>query len=110
VDQAGYQGKIMESHQIKENRYMVEFHKKFSIPFACVVFTLLGVPLAVTASRSGKGVSVSLAIGIFLIYYLLLMGGGKLRGPGSGAPRTRHVERQCAPAGGGHSPVLENDP
>ena len=75
VDQAGYQEKILESHRIKENRFMVEFHKKFAIPFACVVFTLLGVPMAVTASRSGKGVSVSLAIVIFLVYYMLLMGG-----------------------------------
>ena len=75
VDQSGYQEKIQDSYRIKESRYMVEFHKKFAIPFACVVFTLLGVPMAVTSSRSGKGVSVSLAIAVFLIYYLFLMVG-----------------------------------
>lgn len=75
VDQAGYQEKIQDTYHIKENRYMVEFHKKFAIPFACVVFTLMGLPMAVTASRSGKGVSVSLAIGVFLIYYLFIMTG-----------------------------------
>jgi lipopolysaccharide export system permease protein len=77
VDQAGNQEKIEDSYRIRENRYLVEFHKKFAIPFACVVFTLVGVPMAVTTSRSGKGVSVSLAIAVFVIYYLFLMGGEK---------------------------------
>jgi lipopolysaccharide export system permease protein len=76
-DQAGYQQKIGDTYRIKESRYLVEFHKKFAIPFACVVFTLVGVPMAVTTSRSGKGVSVSLAIAVFLVYYLFLMGGEK---------------------------------
>jgi len=55
----------------------VEFHKKFAIPFACIVFALLGVPMAVTTSRSGKGISASLAIAVYLIYYVFLMIGEK---------------------------------
>jgi lipopolysaccharide export system permease protein len=31
----------------------------------------------VTSSRSGKGISVSLAIGVYLLYYLFLVGGEK---------------------------------
>lgn len=77
VEQAEYRQKIVESFTIKENRYLVEFHKKFAIPFACVVFVLLGVPMAVTSSRAGKGVSVSLAIAVYLVYYLFLVGGEK---------------------------------
>ena len=42
-----------------------------------IVFALLAVPMAVTASRSGKGVSVSLAIAVYLVYYLFLVGGEK---------------------------------
>jgi lipopolysaccharide export system permease protein len=77
AEQSRYQVKIRDSYRTSENRYMVEFHKKFAIPFACIVFALLGVPMAVTSSRSGKGVSVSLAIGVYLVYYLFLMGGEK---------------------------------
>ena len=33
--------------------------------------------MAVTASRSGKGISVSLAIAVYLVYYLFLVGGEK---------------------------------
>ncbi len=86
ADQAGYQGKIAGSYTIKANRFMVEFHKKLAIPFACVVFALLGVPMAVTASRNGKGVSVSLALGVYLIYYLFLVGGEKFADRGKMDP------------------------
>lgn len=77
IEQAQYQERIRDNYQAKENRYLVEFHKKFAIPFACVVFALLGVPMAVTTSRSGKGISVSLALGVYLVYYLFLVGGEK---------------------------------
>ena len=77
VEQSRYQEKIRDSYRVKENRYLVEFHKKFAIPFACIVFALIGVPMAVTSARSGKGVSVSLAIAVYLIYYLFLVGGEK---------------------------------
>ena len=75
---AGFQENILRSQRARENSYMVEFHKKFAIPVACVVFVLLGLPMAVTTARSGKGVSLSLALGMYLVYYLFLIGGEKL--------------------------------
>ncbi|MFT5232281.1 MAG: lipopolysaccharide export system permease protein [Candidatus Krumholzibacteriia bacterium] len=78
IETTGHQTRLLESYIAHENRYLVEFHKKFAIPFACLVFALLGVPMAVSTSRSGKGVSVSLALAIYLIYYLFLMGGEKV--------------------------------
>ncbi|MBU8869462.1 MAG: LptF/LptG family permease [Gemmatimonadales bacterium] len=75
MNQAGYQDKIAGQNNIRANRYLVEFHKKFAIPFACVVFALLGVPMAVTTSRSGKATSVTLAIVVYLLYYQLLIWG-----------------------------------
>ncbi len=78
LEQTRYQTKLRHSYEIKESKYLVEFHKKFAIPFACIVFAVLGVPMAVTSSRSGRGVSISLALGVFLVYYLFLMGGEKM--------------------------------
>ena len=77
TEQTEYQDKVLANYVAKENRYLVEFHKKFAIPFACIVFALLGVPMAVTTSRSGKGISASLAIAVYLIYYVFLMIGEK---------------------------------
>ena len=78
----------MESYRIKEARYRVEYHKKFAIPVACIVFVLLGVPMAVAGSRSGRGISVSLALAVYLVYYAFLMGGEKLADRGRLDPVT----------------------
>jgi lipopolysaccharide export system permease protein len=53
----------------------VELHRKFSIPFACLVFAALGVPLGIQPTRAvhSRGFSVSLVL-IFLYYLLLSLG------------------------------------
>jgi lipopolysaccharide export system permease protein len=76
--QAAAQAKIRESYVRKENKYLVEFHKKLAIPVACLVFVLLGIPMAVSTSRSGRGVSITLAMVVYLVYYLCLVGGEKV--------------------------------
>lgn len=57
---------------------LLEFHKRFSLPFACFVFALVGVPLGVQNRRSGKGSGFSLAIAILLLFYILLSAGENL--------------------------------
>jgi lipopolysaccharide export system permease protein len=58
--------------------FMVEIHKKYSIPVACVVFVLLGSPLGALARRSGIGPGVGYSIGFFVLYWIFLIGGEKL--------------------------------
>ena len=74
----GFQNNILRSQRARESSYMVEFHKKFAIPVACLVFVLLGLPMAVTTARSGRGISLGLALGLYFVYYLFLIGGEKL--------------------------------
>ena len=54
---------------------MVELHKKFSIPFACLIFGILGLPLGLTFRRAGKSAGYVLGLIIFLLYYAFLMNG-----------------------------------
>jgi len=62
-----------ESFIIKQLRYaQVEYHKRFSIPFACLAFGLIGVPLGLIVKRSGKMVGFGIGLGLILVYYLLL--------------------------------------
>ena len=62
--------------QMDRLRYaQVEYHKKFSIPFACFVFGLIGVPLGLIVKRSGKMVGFGIGLGLVLVYYLLLQVG-----------------------------------
>jgi lipopolysaccharide export system permease protein len=56
---------------------LVEYHRKFSIPFACVVFGLIAMPLGIQPARAvrSRGFAVSLVI-IFTYYILLSTGQG----------------------------------
>lgn len=56
----------------------VEMHKKFSIPFACIAFGVIGLPLGITNRRGGKSSGFSLSILIILIYYVLINNGEDL--------------------------------
>jgi LPS export ABC transporter permease LptF/LPS export ABC transporter permease LptG len=51
------------------NPFLVEIHKKFAIPTACVVFSLLGVPLGIRAHRGGRMGSFVALLPIVLFYY-----------------------------------------
>jgi lipopolysaccharide export system permease protein len=53
----------------------IELQRKFSIPFACVVFLLVGIPLAIPPSRAvrSRGFAMSLVL-IFLYYIPLTIG------------------------------------
>lgn len=53
----------------------VEIHKKLAIPFACLAFALVGIPLAETSRRGGRGSSFALSLAILVIYYVLLSSG-----------------------------------
>ena len=53
----------------------VEIHKKFAIPFACVAFALVGIPLADSFRRGGRGASFALSLLILVAYYVLLTSG-----------------------------------
>lgn len=67
------------TYQDKQIRqYLVEIHKKYSIPVACFVFILVGAPLGVMARRGGFGIAASLSLGFFLLYWSSLIGGEKL--------------------------------
>lgn len=68
----------IEAVQKQIDQYWVEIHKKYSIPVACVVFVILGVPLGIMARRGGFGIAASLSLGFFVLYWACLIGGEKL--------------------------------
>jgi lipopolysaccharide export system permease protein len=62
--------------------FQVEYHKKYAIPFACIVFVLIGAPLAVRFPRGGVGMVIAASLTIFMIYYVGLIGGENLADDG----------------------------
>ena len=57
------------------NRYEVEIHKKLAIAFACIVFALMGPPLALRFPTGGVGFVVTASAVIFFINWVGLIGG-----------------------------------
>jgi lipopolysaccharide export system permease protein len=57
---------------------MIDYHKKFSLAFACVAFSLVGIPLGVMARRGGFGVGAALSLLFFVLYWALMIGGEKI--------------------------------
>jgi len=60
------------------SRFNVEIHKKYSIPFSCLIFVLLGAPLAIRSGKKGMTMSIAFSILFFLVYYVFLITGEKL--------------------------------
>ena len=66
---------LIKSYTNSINKYLVELHKKFSIPFASIVFVLIGAPLGMIAKKSGFAVSMAFSLGFFVIYWIFLISG-----------------------------------
>ncbi|NMB81684.1 MAG: YjgP/YjgQ family permease [Ignavibacteria bacterium] len=68
------------------NSYWVEIHKKYSLPFACIVFVLIGAPLGTMMKRGGFGMAAGISLIFFLVYWAFLIGGEKLADRGLVSP------------------------
>ena len=60
------------------DRFRVEIYKKNSIALACLVFVFIGVPLGLSVPRAGVGLVATLAVVVFLFYWISLVQGEKL--------------------------------
>jgi lipopolysaccharide export system permease protein len=57
---------------VKHNTLAIELQRKFSIPFACLLLGLVGLPLGLMMRAKGRSWGIALSIVIFMIYYILL--------------------------------------
>ena len=65
----------LKEHEPGTSRYnaiLVELHKKFAVPFTCLILAFLGAPLGVQNRRSGRHGGFALSLGILILYYLLV--------------------------------------
>jgi lipopolysaccharide export system permease protein len=59
-------------------KYAIEVHKKWSIAVACVVFVLVGIPMALRFPRGGMGLVLGGGLAVFSVYYIGLIAGEAL--------------------------------
>jgi lipopolysaccharide export system permease protein len=56
----------------------VEWNKKFTLPFGCLVFFFIGAPLGAIIRKGGLGTPAVISILFFVIYYVISISGQKL--------------------------------
>ncbi len=65
--------KISKKRGVKNlNAYLVEYHKRTSLPISSYILTIIAVALAFKKRRGGIGVNLALGIGIMFIYVFFL--------------------------------------
>lgn len=69
---------INHGYELTNNKLLVEIYKKYSIPFACIVFVLIGVPLGIMAKRGNMAIGGGISLLFFVIYWIFLIGGEEL--------------------------------
>ncbi len=60
------------------NKFLVEIYKKLSIPFACIVFVLLGAPIGIMTRRGNFGYAAIISAVILTVYWISIIQGEKL--------------------------------
>src|SRR5881409_3943284 len=74
---------IGEEQRLRDARgraatYEVEIQKKYAIATACLVFALVGVPVALRFQRGGVGLVIGVSVAVFAVYYVGLIVGEDL--------------------------------
>ena len=55
----------------KVRRHLTEWHKKFTLSFACMVFFFIGAPLGAIIRKGGLGMPVVISVILFIFYYII---------------------------------------
>ncbi|HAK07550.1 MAG TPA: hypothetical protein DCO65_09860 [Spartobacteria bacterium] len=71
---------LKSKNQRERSASRTEINKRFSFPFACIAFAIIGVPLGVTAHRRETSVGFAMGLIVAITYFLFVIIGDTLRG------------------------------
>jgi LPS export ABC transporter permease LptG len=71
---------------LKARYYEIEFHRRFALPGACLVLSLIGIPLGLSARKGGKSTGFVLTILLVFVYYFFSLSGVSLARQGKVSP------------------------
>lgn len=78
--------KLIATYNRYISKYKVEYYKKYSIPFASMVFILIGASLGIITRKGGFAMSVALSLGFFVFYWAFLIAGEEFADRGQLSP------------------------
>ena len=78
--------KARHSDPITARWDLIEFHRRFALPTACLVLALVGIPLGLSSKKSGKSGGFVLTILLVFTYYVISLVGVSLARQGRVSP------------------------
>ena len=70
-DNVAFNKQDLSAQNLNINRHKKEWHKKFTLSFACIIFFLIGAPLGTIIRKGGLGLPVVVSVLFFVIYYII---------------------------------------
>ncbi len=67
----------LELYADSVNRYRIEWNKKFTLSFACIILFFVGAPLGAIIKKGGLGMPVVVSVCFFLVFHVLSIMGEK---------------------------------
>lgn len=61
----------IEDNAFVMRRHGIEWHRKFTLSFACLIFFFIGAPLGAIIRKGGLGTPVVISVFLFIIYYII---------------------------------------
>lgn len=55
----------------EQRRHAIEWHKRYTLPFACFIFLFIGAPLGAIIRKGGMGMPLVLSTVLFIVYYII---------------------------------------
>ncbi len=77
-DHIQYNKYIIGEPQMYKNRHSSEWHRKFALSFACLIFFFIGAPLGSIIRKGGFGFPVVISVLMFVVYYIIDLTGYKM--------------------------------
>ena len=71
VENLKYKRKILRRHEI-------EWHRKFTLSIACLIFLFIGAPLGAIIRKGGLGMPTVVSVLLFIFYYIISLTGEKV--------------------------------
>jgi len=62
---------MMLGDKVYINRHEIEWHRKFTLSFACLIFFFIGAPLGAIIRKGGLGMPVVTSVIMFIFYYII---------------------------------------
>jgi lipopolysaccharide export system permease protein len=80
IDVSATDARIQNENFLKMD---VEWHRKFTLSFACILLFLIGAPLGAIIRKGGLGMPLVIAVSFFVIFHITSVTGEKLAKTGS---------------------------